>query len=72
MTFRPKPPSGRVKVLREAYASTLKDEGLLAETKKRRWEVNPISGEELTETAKEVIVQPPTVIERMKWVLERE
>ncbi|MEK7210588.1 MAG: hypothetical protein AAB070_04135, partial [Candidatus Binatota bacterium] len=65
-------PAERVKVLREAYASTLKDEGLLAETKKRRWEVAPISGEELQEMAKEVIVQPQVVIERMKWVLGRE
>ena len=61
----------RVKILREAYASALKDPELLAEAKRRRWEVSPITGEELEEMAKEVIVQPPDVIERMKWVLGR-
>ncbi len=62
---------GRVKLLREAYAKTLKDPELLAEVKKRGWEVNPLTGEELESLAKEVIAQPPEVIERMKWVLGR-
>ena len=65
-------PADRVKLLRQAYVSTLKDPELVAEVNKRRWELNPISGEELEQIAKEVIVQPPTVIERMKWVLGRE
>jgi hypothetical protein len=37
--------------------------------KKRRWVVNSISGEELADLAKEVIAQPPEVIERMKKLL---
>ncbi|MBI4489058.1 MAG: hypothetical protein HY694_08220 [Deltaproteobacteria bacterium] len=61
----------RVKILREAYAKTLKDPDLLAEAKKRNWEVNPLSGEELESLAKEVVAQPPDVTERMKWVLGR-
>jgi tripartite-type tricarboxylate transporter receptor subunit TctC len=68
----PAVPAERVKILREAYASALKDEGLLAEAKKQRWEINPLTGEDLAEMAREVIVQPPEVIERMKWVLGRE
>ena len=61
----------RVKILREAYAKALSDPKLLAEAKKRNWEVNPLSGEEMEASAKEVIAQPPAVIERMKWVLGR-
>jgi hypothetical protein len=61
-----------VKLLRQAYASTLKDPELSAEVKKRRWELAPLTGEELEEMAKDVMSQPPTVIERMKWVLGRE
>ena len=39
------------------------------EAEKRGWEVNPLTGEELESLAKDVITQPPEVIERMKWVL---
>jgi tripartite-type tricarboxylate transporter receptor subunit TctC len=62
----------RTKVLRAAYVETLKDPELLAEARKRRWEVDPLTGEELAELAKEVIDQPKNVIERMNWVLGRE
>ena len=64
-------PPERVKILREAYAKALSDPKLLAEAKKRNWEVNPLSGEGMDASAKEVIAQPPAVIERMKWVLGR-
>lgn len=65
-------PAERVKILRQAYARTLADPALLAEAKKRNWEVNPIAGEELESLVKEVMAQPPQVIERMKWVLGRD
>ena len=65
-------PAERVKILRDAYTRTLKNPDLLAEAKKRGWEVDPLTGEGLEALAKEVIVQPPQVIERMKWVLGRE
>ncbi len=65
-------PAEHVKILRQAYARTLADPALLAEAKKRNWEVNPLTGEELESLAKEVIAQPPQVIERMKWVLGRD
>jgi tripartite-type tricarboxylate transporter receptor subunit TctC len=65
-------PAERLKILRDAYASALRDPELVAEVKKRRWELGPLSGEELEQMAREVIVQPPEVIERMKWVLGRE
>lgn len=65
-------PADRVVVLRQAYAATLKDPEILAEVKKRRWEIAPLTGEELEEMAKDVMNQPQNVIERMKWVLGRE
>ena len=58
-----------VKILREAYAKTMKDPDLLAEAIKRGWEVDPHTGAELETLAKDVINQPKEVIERMKWVL---
>jgi len=65
-------PADRLKTLREAYARTLADTELLAETKKRAWDVDPLTGEELEALAKEVVTQPPQVIERMKWVMGRD
>jgi tripartite-type tricarboxylate transporter receptor subunit TctC len=62
----------RTKVLRQAYVDTLKDPELLAEVKKRRWELDPSTGDELAALAKDVMTQPKNVIERMNWVLGRE
>ena len=62
-------PADRTKILRDAYAKAMKDPELLAEAEKRGWDVDPLTGEELESLAKEVMAQPPEVIERMKWVL---
>jgi tripartite-type tricarboxylate transporter receptor subunit TctC len=59
----------RLKVLREAFTMTMKDESLLAEAKKKRWDLDPMPGDELEALAKEIMVQPPDVIERVKKVL---
>ena len=65
-------PAERVKLLRQAYVATMKDPELLAEVKKRRWELAPLTGDELDDMAKEVVSQPQNVIDRMKWVIGRE
>lgn len=44
----------------------MSDPELLAEVKKREWEANGLPAEELEALAKEVVVQPPEVIDRMK------
>ncbi len=62
-------PPDRLKLLREAYLKTLKDPELIAETKKQRWDIDPLTGEEMEQLAKEVTTQPKEVIDRMKWVL---
>ncbi len=62
-------PLDRAKILREAYTKTLKDPELLEEAKKRGWEIKPVSGEELEALAKEVISQPPEVVEWLKKLL---
>jgi tripartite-type tricarboxylate transporter receptor subunit TctC len=62
-------PAERVKILREAWNKTLNDAEFLAETKKRRWPVAPVSGEELDSLAKQVITQPPEVVQKLKSFL---
>jgi tripartite-type tricarboxylate transporter receptor subunit TctC len=59
----------RLKLLREAYSKTLADPELVAETKKQRWEINLLSGEDMEKLARGVMGQPKDVIEKMKWVL---
>jgi tripartite-type tricarboxylate transporter receptor subunit TctC len=66
MMAPPGTPADRVAVLRAAYQKAAKDPELLAEAKKLRIEVVPMPGEELQKMAKEVMVQPPEVIERIK------
>ena len=59
----------RLKILREAFTKTMNDEALLAEAKKKQWDLDPMNGEELETLAKEIMVQPPEVIERVKKIL---
>ncbi|MBI4528810.1 MAG: tripartite tricarboxylate transporter substrate binding protein [Deltaproteobacteria bacterium] len=66
MMAPPATPIERVKILRAAYEKAVKDSDLLAEAKKLRIEVNPSSGEELQSTAREVMDQPPEVVEQIK------
>ncbi len=69
MVATPGVPPDRVKILRDAYQRSLKDPALLEELKKRRWSVDAISGEELAKLAKEVVSQPPDVVDRMMKLL---
>ena len=62
-------PAERLKTLRDAYAKTLQEPDLLAEAKKRGWELRPVGGEDLAALAKEVSVQPSEVVERMKQLM---
>ena len=61
--------AGRLKIFRDAFTKTMKDEALLAEAKKKQWDLDPMNGEELEKLAKEIMVQPPEVIERVRKIL---
>jgi tripartite-type tricarboxylate transporter receptor subunit TctC len=65
----PGTPPDRVKILREAYEKMLKDPAFLDDIKKKKFELDPISGEELEVIVKEVMTQPPEIIERLKRLL---
>jgi tripartite-type tricarboxylate transporter receptor subunit TctC len=59
-------PAERLKTLREAFMKLMTDPAFLADIKRRNLEVEPSTGEELEKLAKEVMAQPPEVIERMQ------
>ena len=62
-------PPDRVRLLREAFIKTMSDPDVLSEAKKYGWETNYLSGEEMALLAKEVTVQPPEVVDRLKKLL---
>jgi hypothetical protein len=68
-TAPPDIPAERLKILRDGWSNTLKDPELLAGAKKRGWPVEPVGGERLAALAKEVIAQPPEVVQRLKKLL---
>jgi len=69
MIASPGIPAEQVKLLRAGYAKGLASPELIAEAKKRGLDPELISGEELENLAKEVIVQPPEVVGLMKKVM---
>jgi tripartite-type tricarboxylate transporter receptor subunit TctC len=62
-------PADRVKVLRGGFMKMMRDPDVVAEAQKRRFEPNPLSGEEIEGLLKG-LAQPPEVIERMKTFLQ--
>lgn len=69
MVATPGIPADRVKILRDAFNKSLDDPGFIGEAKKRKFDLDPIGGDELENLAKEVIHQPPEVVERMRKLL---
>jgi len=67
--FAPGTPPERVKVLREAFVKTMSDREFLAEAEKRKLDIELTKGEDLEKLAREIVVQPPEVVERMKKLL---
>jgi tripartite-type tricarboxylate transporter receptor subunit TctC len=59
----------RLKILRQAFMKLTADPAFLSDIKRRNLEVDPSTGEELEKLAKEVIAQPPEVIERVKKLM---
>lgn len=60
----------RLKVLRDGFTKAMNDPALLTDAQKRKWDLDPSNGQELETTAREIMVQPREVIERMKKLLE--
>jgi tripartite-type tricarboxylate transporter receptor subunit TctC len=65
----PNTPADKVKIIRDAFAKTLKDEALLADAKVNNLDVEPSTAEELDRLAKEVTNQPPDIVAKMKKLL---
>jgi len=67
----PGTPADRLKILREAFLKTMNDPELLAEAKRKNFDITPSSGEELERLAKLVMNQPQEVVSRVKILMEQ-
>jgi tripartite-type tricarboxylate transporter receptor subunit TctC len=70
MVAPPGLPADLARALRDGYAKTLRDADFVGEVKKRRYDLDPVSAEEMQSLAREVVNQPADVIERVKKLLE--
>ena len=66
MVAPPGVPGDRIRILRDAYAKSLKDADLMAEVSKSRLDMEPSSGEEIQTLYRELMDQPREVIDRVK------
>ena len=62
-------PGDRFKTLRQAFTKAISNPDVVSDAEKKKLEIDPTHGEELEVLAKEVIAQPPEVIERMRKML---
>ena len=62
----------RVKVLRDAFNKTMEDKEFLEDLDKRKFDLDPVKGEELEKIVKEVMDQPADIVARMKKLLGAE
>jgi tripartite-type tricarboxylate transporter receptor subunit TctC len=64
-------PPDRAKILQGAFKKTLTDPDFQAQARERKLDIDPVGGEELEALAREVMAQPPDVVERMKRLLDK-
>lgn len=69
MIAPPNIPPDRTKILRQAFVNMMKDPAFLEEIKKKGFDLEPVAGEELEAIIKEVMVQSPETIQRLKKIL---
>jgi tripartite-type tricarboxylate transporter receptor subunit TctC len=64
-------PPDKIKILRDAFNKTMADPELLAEAKRKNFDIAPTPGEDLAALAKEVVTQPPEILERLKSLMSQ-
>lgn len=67
----PEVPAARIKILRDAFAATVKDPRLLADAKKARLPVSPAVGQEAVEIVNAIYAAPADIVEAARKVVTR-
>jgi tripartite-type tricarboxylate transporter receptor subunit TctC len=63
-------PPERVAALRKAYMDMFRDKGFLADAEKQGYEINPISGEEMTSLIAELAKTPKHIIDQVAALID--
>ena len=66
MMATPGVPGDRLNILRQAYAKAFAEPEMVAELKKKRMNLDVISGDEIERVMREIISQPREVVDRVK------
>ncbi len=66
----PQTPKERVDILRKAFMDTMKDAEFIADTRKSRLGIDPMTGEELERTIGRIFKTAPGVVAKLKEVLK--
>jgi tripartite-type tricarboxylate transporter receptor subunit TctC len=66
----PGTPKDRSQVLRKAFMETMKDPDFLSDAKKAKLNIDPISGEEMERTVRQLFKLSPTIVDRLKEILK--
>jgi tripartite-type tricarboxylate transporter receptor subunit TctC len=66
----PGTPKDRLQLLRKAYAETLRDPELLAEAKKMKLDIDPVSGEEIDGLVKQIYSMSDKVKENLSFLVK--
>ena len=70
MIATPGIPADRIKILREAYLRAFKDPEVIEQARKKRLDVDMLSGEEVETQMRDALNQPREVVERVKKLAE--
>ena len=65
-------PGDRLAILRKAFDATMKDPSFVAEMNKAKFEMDPMTGEEVAQIVKEIVTASPKVIARTKAAIHVE
>jgi tripartite-type tricarboxylate transporter receptor subunit TctC len=63
-------PDDRVKIMRTAFNETMKDEEFLADAKKRKLEITPISWQDQVRRVQEAFAAPSNIVDQVKKAIE--
>ena len=62
-------PEDRKQALRKAFEDSFKDPDFLAEAKKRKMDVNPVSGADIEKLVAEIYATPPEIVKEARAVM---
>lgn len=68
-TAPPGVPADRLTALRRAFDATMKDKAFLAEAQKTHLEIDPLTGEQVTQLLQQAYAAPPAAVKRMNEIM---